>query len=126
MSYTSLAYHLITGTKDRRPFIKPEHLPRLVKYLGGIIRNLDGQMIEGNGPEDHMHIVAILGAKMAIADVMREVKSNSTVWVREALPEMRDFGWQDGYSAFTVSKSNIPAVVRYVRNQQEHHRKVSL
>ena len=125
MSYTCLTYHLITGTKDRRPCIRPDLLPRLVQYMGGIIHHLDGRLIEANGPDDHMHIVATLSAKIAIADAMRDIKARSTAWVRQTFPGMSDFGWQDGYSAFTVSKSQQTIVVNYVRGQQEHHRKVT-
>jgi REP element-mobilizing transposase RayT len=125
VSYSDLNYHLVTATKERRPYIRPELLARLVKYIGGIVRNQGGKMIEANGPDDHLHIVASLDAKTAICHVMRDIKSNAAAWVHDTFPEMRDFGWQDGYSAFTVSHSQLDAVVDYVQGQQEHHRKMT-
>ena len=122
MSYTSLAYHIVFSTKERRPMIAPEILPRLIQYFGGLVRNLEGQMIEANGPENHFHILAILSHKIAVADCLREIKSRASGWVHETFAGMHGFGWQDGYSAFTVSRSAIPEVARYVRIQQEHHK----
>jgi len=123
MSYTNHNYHIIFSTKNHKPLLDPNILPRLVKYLGGIVRELDGTMIEANGPEDHVHIVATLGPKMAMTDVLRVIKTNSSKWVHESFPQAGDFQWQDGYSSFTVSHSQMQRVVSYVRSQQEHHKK---
>ena len=125
MSYTSLTYHIVFSTKDRQPQLVPELLPRLVKYLGGIIRSQEGQMIEANGPEDHIHIVASMTPKFALADCLRDFKANSSGWIHDTFSSLRDFAWQEGYAAFTVSQSAVPKVVEYVRNQQQHHRKMT-
>ena len=125
MSFTCLKYHIMFSTKDRRPIITPKLLPRLCKYLGGMIKTLKGMPVEINGPEDHIHIVASLGPTISFSDCLKDIKANSTNWVHETFPDMRDFYWQDGYSAFSVSPSVLPKVVRYVKNQQEHHKKVS-
>jgi REP element-mobilizing transposase RayT len=115
---------MIYPTKDRGPFISADLRPRLVKYIGGIIRELDGQMLEANGPEDHMHVVAVLGPAQSLAEAVRIIKTNSSKWVHETFPDAI-FAWQDGYSAFSVSPSQLPKVIAYVRGQQEHHRKTS-
>jgi len=125
MSYVNLNYHLITATKERKAFITAEIRERLVKYIGGIIRNLDGALIEANGPEDHLHMAVILNARHTVSDVMREIKAHSSGWVHETFPGLRVFGWQDGYAAFSVSHSQLPAVVEYIRRQLEHHHKMT-
>jgi REP element-mobilizing transposase RayT len=125
MSYTNLNYHIVFGTKDRRPSIGAELLPRMMKYLGGIIRELDGCMIEANGPEDHLHIVAALGPGLAVSDFLRTIKTNSSKWVHDTYAGKGDFGWQDGYSAFSASHSQLSAAVEYVRGQQAHHQKMT-
>jgi REP element-mobilizing transposase RayT len=123
MSYTNLGYHIVFATKERRPFLTGDVMPRLVKYIGGIIRMQEGVLVEANGPEDHIHLVASLTPKFAISDCLRELKANSTNWIHETFASRAGFSWQEGYAAFTISRSGIDEVVRYVRNQQEHHRK---
>jgi len=125
MSYTSLKYHIMFGTKDRRPWITPQFLPRLCQFLGGMIKQQGGQPTEINGPEDRVHVVGSISPTISIADCLRDLKANSTGWIHETFPEMKDFFWQDGYSAFTISPSVLPKVIQYVRNQQEHHKKVT-
>ena len=82
-------------------------------------------MIEANGPEDHIHIVASMTPKFALADCLRDFKANSSGWIHDTFSSLRDFAWQEGYAAFTVSQSAVPKVVEYVRNQQQHHRKMT-
>ena len=125
MSYTCLNYHIMFSTKQRRGLITPAVLPRLCAYLGGMIKTQGGRPIEINGPEDHIHIIASLSPRISISDCMRDLKANSTNWIHETFRQLRAFYWQDGYSAFSVSPSALQNVVKYVKNQQEHHRTVS-
>jgi len=125
MSYTCLKYHIMFSTKQRRPLIAPEVLPRFCRYLGGMIKKQGGQPVEINGPEDHLHIVASLLPTMSISGTLRDLKANSTNWIHARFPNLKEFYWQDGYAAFSVSPSVLPRVVRYVRDQQAHHEKVS-
>ena len=125
MSHTCLNYHLVFATKQRRPLLSGNVMPRLSKYLGGIIHDLDGSMAEANGMEDHIHIAATLPPIHAIADVMREVKAGTSAWMHRDFADMHDFAWQDGYSVFTVSQSGMPDVIEYIRRQKEHHTKRS-
>ena len=124
-SYTNLLYHIIFSTKDRRPIITPEYEIRLYDYLGGTIRKLGGISLELNGTEDHLHLLAKLRPDHALSDVLRELKANATGWMHDIFPSLKNFSWQRGYGAFTVSQSNVPAVRRYIARQKEHHRKVS-
>ncbi len=121
-SFTQLNYHIVFSTKHRRPAITFDLQARLYEYLGGTIRGRKGQSIEIGGTRDHVHILTKLSPVIAVADVIRDLKSNSSKWISE-LPESRTrFEWQKGYSAFTVSYSQIDAVQRYIRGQEEHHR----
>ena len=79
----------------------------------------------GDGPADHGHLLLALPASVSVADAMRVVKTNSSRWVHEQWPQRRSFAWQTGYGAFSVSRSNVEEVDRYIANQEEHHRHVS-
>jgi len=78
-----------------------------------------------NGPRDHVHMLFVQPRTLSIAALMEKVKSHSSGWVKERWPNQRHFAWQTGYAAFSVSKSQVEQVKRYVENQEEHHRKIS-
>jgi REP-associated tyrosine transposase len=119
-TYLSLHYHLVFGTKDREPFIAPDWRPRLHQYLGGTIAGLDGVPQGIGGVADHVHLLVGLRATHCLADVLRELKKVSSVWVHEQIGVGR-FAWQEGYAAFTVSAPAREGVRRYIANQEEHH-----
>ena len=125
MSFTNLSYHIVFSTRERRALMKPDVLGRICRYVGGIIRNHEGAALAVNGTADHLHIATIAAAKTAISDFVRTIKSNSSRWVHDTFPRLRDFHWQDGYSAFTVSRSVQDTVVAYVMNQQKHHEQMT-
>ena len=124
-SYTNLLYHIVFSTKDRQPLITDAYESRLHDYIGGTIRNLGGVSLGINSTEDHVHVLAKLRPDKAVSDVLRDLKANASGWMHDVFPELKDFSWQRGYGAFTVSKSNVPAVVRYIQNQRVHHQKES-
>lgn len=124
-SYTSLAYHIVFGTKQCRPWIGPELAPGLHAYMAGILRNLDGRPILIGGVRDHVHVLTILSQKRAVDDVINSLKSNSSRWVHDNFSDLQSFAWQTGYGGFTVSIRGAEAVKRYIANQEEHHRKVT-
>jgi len=123
-SFTSLHLHIIFSTKNRDPILTPEIRPRLFKYMGGIIRGLNGTSLLINGVDDHVHILTTIPSTIAVADFLRDLKADSSGWAKSELG-VRDFGWQTGYAAFSVSKSGIEAVRTYIASQEEHHRRVS-
>jgi REP element-mobilizing transposase RayT len=123
-SFTALHFHIIFSTKHRLPLLTPDIKPRLFDYLGGMIRTMDGAPLLINGPADHLHILATLPAKLALANVLRELKADASGWIKTAF-SLPDFAWQTGYAAFTVSKSGLPTVRDYIANQEEHHRRLS-
>jgi REP element-mobilizing transposase RayT len=124
-SYTNLLYHVIFSTKDRRPLITPKYEVRLYDYIGGIIRNCGGISLELNGAEDHIHLLTKLRPDRALSDVLRDLKANATGWLHDVFPSLKNFSWQRGYGAFTVSQSNVADVRQYIAGQKEHHRKLS-
>jgi len=124
-SFTNLLYHIVFSTKDRLPIITIDHQPRLYEYIGGILRGTGGLSLGINGTEDHVHVLAKLRPDRALSDVLRDLKSNATGWMHNVFPQLRDFSWQRGYGAFTVSQSHVEQVQRYIARQKEHHQKVS-
>jgi REP element-mobilizing transposase RayT len=120
-TYTKLYYHIVFSTKHRSNFITPTIEDELYKYIAGVLRGIDGACIEINGMPDHVHILAILPPKIAVSDALREIKANSSKWIHELKTGLAKFGWQDGYAAFTVSKSQVDSVRQYVRTQKQHH-----
>jgi REP-associated tyrosine transposase len=121
-SYTNLLFHIVFGTAGRRPLIDDAFQPRLYKYLGGTIRGLKGVCLEIGGVEDHVHILSKLPPTISVSDFLEKLKANSSKWGKSV---KRSFGWQGGYSAFTVSESQSERVRQYIRNQREHHKKAT-
>ncbi len=110
------------STKYRRPVIIDDFRERLYEYMGGIVRNLNGRLLEVGGVEDHVHLLVNLAPARAVSDSIRDIKANASKWANE-LPEFQTrFEWQKGYGAFTVSHSQIDTLRHYLQNQPEHHR----
>ncbi len=123
-THSSLHYHMVFSTKKRAPYIHAEWRTRLHAYLGGIIRTMEGIPLGVGGVDDHVHMLVTLRPVHRISDVLRDLKKSSSIWVHTEIGK-RDFSWQEGYGAFTVRRSRIPSVKRYIELQEEHHRKRS-
>jgi REP element-mobilizing transposase RayT len=124
-TYTNILIHALFSTKDRQPWLNAEVREEIFRYLGGTVNELGGQSLLVNGPSNHVHMLFKQPPTLSIADVMENVKANSSGWVKKRWQTRRYFGWQAGYAAFSVSKSHVEQVKRYIGNQEEHHRKVS-
>jgi len=124
-TFTNLLTHIVFSTKDRMPTLEPDLKQRLFPYMGGIFRELSAMPLLINGPTDHVHVLAALPAKLALAEIVGKVKSNSSGWVHKTFPMKMTFGWQTGYAAFGVSSSQRQTVLHYITQQEEHHRKIS-
>lgn len=124
-TYTSLLTHVVFSTKRRRPLITPDLEARLLPYFGGITRELRGTLLVSNSVTDHVHLLVALPPTIAISEAVGTLKGSSSKWVHETFPEARSFAWQRGFGAFSVSRSNVPGVARYIERQKEHHRKVT-
>ena len=124
-AFTNLLTHVVFSTKDREPMIVPELKEELYAYLGGLARELKGKAYGIKGTADHVHMLISLAPVVSMSDALRFLKSNSSGWVHDKWPRRKSFAWQLGCGAFSVSKSNVPAVLKYIRNQEAHHRRVS-
>jgi len=125
MAYTKLIYHIVFSTKERRPFLRDEALSEMCAYLGGALRDQNVHPVVVGGMPDHLHLAVIGGQTTRLSDLMREVKANSSRWIHGRFPGLKAFGWQDSYSAFSVSASVLPDVVQYIRGQEVHHQKLT-
>ena len=120
-TYTNLLYHVVFSTKERRQLISSTIEAGLYAYVGGVFANVGGVLLEINGIADHVHLLAKLPPKLAVSDVIRDVKANSSKWLNDEKTKFRRFAWQDGFAAFSVSESQVPRVRSYIRRQREHH-----
>ena len=124
-TYAYLLTHLVFSTKNRENLITPDLKPELHAYLGGLARELKGKAFTINGMADHVHMLVSLPPVVSVSDALRFIKANSSGWVHEKWPDRSSFAWQLGYSAFSVSKSVMPGVVKYILNQEQHHQKLT-
>ncbi|MFW6146174.1 MAG: IS200/IS605 family transposase [Planctomycetota bacterium] len=125
MAYTKLTYQIVFSTKERRPFLQGDVFDRVCDSIGGILREQKAHAFALAGMPDHLHLAVLARPTVALADLIRTVKANSSRWIHAELPELRSFSWQETYSAFSVLESAVPDVVRYVRGQQKHHQKLT-
>lgn len=121
-TYTSLHYHLVFSTKNRERWITPDIEQRIWAYLGGIARENKMTPLQIGGIEDHVHILFGASPTLAPSKITQLIKGGSSGWIHDTFPLLKGFGWQDGYGAFTVSKSNVPEVAAYIQDQRGHHR----
>jgi putative transposase len=109
-SYTNLLYHVVFSTKNREPLITEARQQRLYEYMGATIGKHGGIVLEINGMADHVHLLAKLRPDEAISNLLRDLKANASGWLHKLFPDMRDFGWQNGYGEFAVSASQVGIV----------------
>lgn len=121
-TFAMLHCHVVFGTKRRERWLRADIEERVWSYLGGIARAQGVHPVEVGGIEDHLHVLIGLPTTMAVSKAVQLLKGGSSIWLRRTFREFDAFQWQDGYGAFAVSKSLVPAVAEYVRNQREHHR----
>jgi len=122
-TYAQILLHIVFSTKRRKPWITANVACALYPYIGGIVRAEKGALLDIGGMEDHIHMYIRWRSNSAVSDLMRTVKSRSTKWVHETFPDLCAFAWQEGYSAFSVSKSQEEALKNYVAGQRDHHKK---
>ena len=124
-SLSSILIHLTFSTKNRQPLISPDIEGELRPYMATIFRGLKSPSLAIDGIRDHVRILFSLARVVAIADLVEEVKTETSKWIKTKGTEFRDFHWQKGYGAFSIGQSNVPALKRYLRNQKQHHRRVT-
>jgi putative transposase len=122
-SFTSSLFHCVFSTKGRRPLITEDLQSRLWAYMGGIARDNRMKALTIGGVEDHVHILLSLPSTLAISKAIQLIKGGSSLWVHETFPEHRNFGWQEGYGAFSLDIALVERTTLYINSQAEHHRK---
>jgi len=121
-SYRRILYHLVFRTKNSRKTIVPVHSKELYAYIMGVIRNKNCFLYRINGTENHLHILCDLHPSVALADYMREIKTASSIWLKQS-GKFPDFtGWAEGYAALTYGWKDKEKIANYIKNQHEHHR----
>ena len=125
-THQHLLYHIVFSTKDRRPLLQDNSFRDDVwSYMAGVAKNLDGFAVDIGGYFDHAHLLVHIPAKIAVSEFVGKVKANTSKHINENRNAVLKFHWQDGYGAFTVSRSQASAVTQYIKSQMEHHAKRS-
>lgn len=122
-AFTQNYYHTLFSTKHRAMLITPEIEERLYPFFGGIVRNLRCTLIAVNGMPDHVHLLVRYRADLSHSEMLQQIKGRSSKWTNETFQNRGRFSWQEGYGGFTVSRSAVPDVERYINRQKEHHQK---
>lgn len=125
-SLAQIYLHLVFSTKERKPLLQdPAIRDELHRYLGGTSNGLNCPVICVGGVADHVHILCELGRSIAVSDLIRELKRESSAWLKTKSPGLKEFYWQNGYGAFSISPSHVEDLRTYIQTQEEHHRKES-
>ncbi len=122
-TYSQIHIQIIFAVKGREQLIKEEHRERLQQYITGIITNKNQKLLAIHCMPDHTHIFMGIRPNIAISDLVRDIKANSSSFITENNLTKSSFNWQEGYGVFSYAKSQVDAVVKYVLNQAEHHKK---
>jgi putative transposase len=122
-SLVQIYVHIVFSTKDRQPFLHDrEFRNRVHAYLHGICENQGSPSLRIGGTDDHVHILCRLSKTLDVATLIRELKRDSSKWIKDEGAGLQEFYWQNGYGAFSVSPSHVPALIEYIASQEEHHR----
>jgi putative transposase len=124
-TYSNLFYHIVFSTKGRADLIHPDIEQRVHAYLGGIARKHGTAAVQVGGIENHIHALMMAKPIHSPSQIAQWLKGESSKWIHATFSELDTFGWQDGFGVFTVSKSNVPDVVEYIKDQRVHHAKQS-
>jgi REP element-mobilizing transposase RayT len=122
-TYTQIYIQVVFSVLGRQSLIPREHKEELYKYISGIVRNKKQKLIAINGMADHVHMFLGMKPDIALSDLVRDIKNNSSRFVNEKTWIRGRFSWQEGFGAFSYGHSQIDAVVKYIQNQERHHSK---
>ena len=122
-SLAQIYVHFVFSTKQRRPFLADADLrTRMHAYLAGTAAGLDSPALIVGGARDHVHLLCRFGRTHSVSDTVKELKRESSLWIKREAPQLKRFHWQDGYGAISVSPSHVRALETYIRKQEDHHR----
>jgi putative transposase len=121
-SLSNILIHLIWSTKDRHPWLTPGIREKTHAFLAGAVRQMDCEAYRVGGVADHVHLAVRLSRTLSVADLVKEVKTASSKWLKEQDASFTGFYWQQGYGAFSVGMSQKETLLHYIDTQEEHHR----
>jgi len=121
-SLSYLLTHLVFSTKDRAPVLDAAVRPALHAYLATVARNADCECYRAGGVADHVHLAVRIARTVTVANLVEELKTSSSKWLKTQAPALSAFAWQRGYGAFSVGPADRVALVKYIEHQEEHHR----
>lgn len=124
-SLSQVLVHVVFSTRERKRFLGGAVAGEVHSYLAGACRALGSEAYRVGGVEDHVHIACTLPRTLSVSELVRDIKSASSKWIKSRYETLQGFAWQGGYAAFSFSRSQLDEVVRYIENQEEHHRRVS-
>ncbi len=120
-TFTQILYHIVFSTKHREPVLAKDNRAALFKFIWGVIKNKNCHLYRINGVEDHLHIATHIHPPVSLANLIRDIKVSSALFIKEQ-SLFPDFShWQKGYGAFTYSLSDKDKLISYIKNQEEHH-----
>ena len=122
-SYISCWVHYVFSTKNQEKWLKSDIREKLFPYIGGICRENNFKLIKAGGVDDHLHLLVSLPSTITIAKAIQYLKGGSSRWIHETFGDMKNFAWQEGYGAFTIGVSQVDRTLKYITNQEDHHRK---
>ena len=122
-SLSQVILHIVFSTKDRRPWLDDIIRPRMHAYLATLCRDCDCAAYRVGGAADHVHIAARLARTVSQAELLEKIKRTSSAWIKNQGEQYESFFWQSGYGDFSVGWSQLEELVRYIDNQEQHHRK---
>jgi REP element-mobilizing transposase RayT len=121
-TYTALHYHIVFSTKQRERWLRGDIEDRVWAFIGGVAHKNKMTALQVGGIDDHVHVLIGAPPSIAPSKIAQLIKGGSSKWIHDAIPQMHAFAWQDGFGAFSVSKSSVLGVSKYIRDQRLHHR----
>ena len=122
-TYTQIHIHAVFAVQNRACVINNTWQDELYMYISGIVRKNNHKLLIINGMPDHIHMLFGLRPAQSLSDLMQDIKGSSSTWINEKGFVQGEFSWQGGYGAFSYAKSDLVRVIRYIENQQQHHKK---
>jgi len=120
-TYTQIYIQVVFAVEGRQNLIRPEHNDELQKFITGIVSGQNQKLLAINNMPDHAHLLVGLHADLSLSELVRDIKANSSRFINQKRWVTGRFAWQEGFGAFSYSRSQIDAVIRYIQNQQRHH-----
>jgi REP element-mobilizing transposase RayT len=121
-SLSSILLHIVFSTKDRQTWLDDTIRSRIFAYLAEVGRDMGCEVYRVGGMPDHVHFAVRLARTVTVADLVKKLKSTSSVWIKEHGSDHKRFSWQTGYGVFSLGASQLPDLIRYIERQEEHHK----